>query len=152
MIPVNCGGPTVNVADPVTPANVADTVVAPWAVELASPEELIVAIPVGEELQVALALRSFVLPSLKVPLAENCWVRPRAIDGSAGETVIVVSEAGGAPTVSVVEPVMLAETAEIVVVPWAAEVAKPEAAIVATFVAEELQVAAEVRSFVLPSL
>ena len=64
VMPVNCGGPTVNVAVPITPANVAETVVAPWATELANPEELSVAIPVGEELQVAAALKSFVLPSL----------------------------------------------------------------------------------------
>ena len=62
----------------------------------------------------------------------------------------LVSGAGGALTVRVVEPVILPDTAVIVVLPWVTEVAKPE--VVATFVAEELQVAVEVKSLVLPSL
>jgi hypothetical protein len=69
----------------------------------------------------------------------NCSVLPFAIEGFAGVTAIDTSVA--AVTVKVVDPVMPAETALIVLVPVATAFANPPALIVATVVVTELQVA-----------
>jgi len=86
-------------------------------------------------------------------VAVNCWVVPAAIEGFIGVTAIETRVAG--VTVSVVDPEMLPEVAVIIVEPAAAEVANPlEPAallIVAAPVFDELQVAAVVRSCVVPS-
>ena len=67
--------------------------------------------------------------------------------------MIVLSDgAGGGPIVSVVEPLTLPDTAEIVVAPCATDVARPPGAIVAMVVADDSQTTTEVRSLVLPSL
>jgi hypothetical protein len=108
--------------------------------------------PVGEELQFAVELKSFVLPSLYVPFAANCCVRPSGIVGVAGVTVMALNATGGGPTVSVVEPVTAPETAEIVVIPCATDVANPNWTIVAMVVADESHTTDEVRFLVLPSL
>ncbi len=80
-------------------------------------------------------------------------VVPRAMLGLAGVTAMDTSVAG--VTVMVVEPVVPPEVAVIVVEPAATEVASPfEPAallIVATAVADELQVTAVVRFCVVPS-
>ncbi len=64
-----------------------------------------------------------VVPSLKVPVAVNCCVVPRAIAGLAGVTAIDTRAA--AVTVSVVEPETEPEVAVMVVDPAATLVARP---------------------------
>jgi hypothetical protein len=76
-------------------------------------------------------------------VAANCWVAPVAIDGLAGVTAIDTNAA--VVTVRVVLPVTPAELALIVDVPLAIEVARPPAAMVATFVFDEVQVTEPVR-------
>lgn len=85
-----------------------------------------------------------------MPVAENCWFVPAAMDGLAGATVIDVKEA--AVMFTVVDPVIDPEAAEIVTTPTATAVTDPVAEMVARVGAEEAQVTVFVRSFVLPSL
>ena len=84
----------------------------------------------------------------------NCCVVPRGIAGFAGVTVITCSTAG--VMVKVAVPEMFPELAVMVVVPTPVLVASPmvgtESLIVATFSADEVQYAAEVRSWLEPSL
>jgi hypothetical protein len=54
------------------------------------PVLLMLATPVPDELQVAEFVRFWVLPSEYVPVAVNCSVVPKAIDGLAGVTAIEV--------------------------------------------------------------
>lgn len=75
---------------------------------------------------------------------------PNANDELAGVTAIETKV--GCPTPSVVEAVIEPEVAVIVAVPTLTPVANPPAAIVATDVADELQVTLLVRFCVLPSL
>ncbi len=86
-------------------------------------------------------------------MAANCLVAPRTIEGLVGITVIKTRVAG--VTVKVVEPEILPDLAVIVVVPIAFEVAFPfdldTLLIVATDLAEELQITNVVMSFVLLS-
>ena len=83
--------------------------VVPSPTEVARPVVLIVATPAAEELQVAVLLRFWVVPSVNVPVAVNCWVLPLAIDGFTGVTAIDASVA--AVTVSVVLPETAPEVA-----------------------------------------
>ena len=53
---------------------------------VARPDLLIVATAVLDELQLAEEVRSFLLPSLNVPLAVNCWVEPTTMVELAGVT------------------------------------------------------------------
>ena len=85
-----------------------------------------------------------------MPVATNCWFVPAAMDGLAGVTVIEVNEA--AVMLTVVDPVIEPEAAEIVTAPTAIAVTDPVAEMVANAGAEEAQVTVFVRSFVLPSL
>jgi hypothetical protein len=77
-------------------------------------------------------------------------VVPVAIEELAGVTAKETSAAGF--TVSVVAPLTLPRTALIVLFPVPTPVAKPPPLIVATLLAEELQVTELVRVCVLPSL
>jgi hypothetical protein len=85
-----------------------------------------------------------------VPTALYCSVVPSAAEAFAGVTAIESSAAG--LTDRVEELVTLPEVALIVVVPVATLVAKPAPLIVATLVADELQITVFVRFCVLPSL
>jgi hypothetical protein len=123
---------TVTFAEPLIEAEVAVTPVPPIATLLAAPRLLTVAMLEFALLQVAVAVRSRVLPSLYVPVAANCRVVPKANDGLAGVTAIETSM--GWPTVSVAAPVMDPELAVMVDVPTDTAVAKPPAAMVATVV------------------
>jgi hypothetical protein len=82
---------TVRDAVPLTLPDVAMIVVLPALTAVASPEEFTVATFTAEELQVADAVRSWVLLSLKVPSALNCSVPATATEVVAGVTVIDVS-------------------------------------------------------------
>jgi hypothetical protein len=68
--------------------DVAVIVVGPAATAVASPEALIVALVVSDELHVADEVTFCVLLSEYVPVAVNCWVAPTAILGFAGVTAI----------------------------------------------------------------
>jgi hypothetical protein len=81
-------------------------------------------------------------------VAVNCCLKPAAIEGFAGVTAIETSV--GAVAVRVVEAATDPETAPIVEVPCTSDVARPEAAMVATAVDEEVQVTDVVRFCVLP--
>ena len=70
---------------------------------------MIVATVTADELHVAVLVRFCVVPSLKVPVAVNCWVPPFGTDGFAGVTATDTSVA--AVPVSVVLPVMPLEAA-----------------------------------------
>src|SRR5580765_4337287 len=138
---------------------VALIVVVPVATPVARPWVplvlLIVATPVSDEAHVTDVVRFWVLPSLKVPVAVNCWVPLMPIEGFGGVTANDCNVGGGV-TVSTVEPVIVPEVALIVVVPAATPVARPWVPlvllIVATPVSDEAHVTDVVRFWVLPSL
>jgi hypothetical protein len=80
------GAVTVKVVEPVTDPELACMLVLPVPTVLARPALLIVATVAFDELHVTELLRSCVLPSLYVPVAVNCCVRPLATDPLAGVT------------------------------------------------------------------
>ena len=85
-IETRLGAVTVSVAVPVTPEEAAPIVVDPCAFEVASPPLATVATFELELDQVAVLVRSWVLESLKTPIALNCCCSPAATDGVAGVT------------------------------------------------------------------
>ncbi len=148
---------TVRLAVLETPPDVAVIVVEPAATEVASPFEptalLIAATDVADELQVTVVVRFCVEPSEYVPVAVNCWVAPSAmleLDGVIAKETSVADN-----TVSVVDPESVPDVAVIVAEPAATGVASPcEPAVllmVATDVADELQVTDVVRTWVVLS-
>lgn len=150
------GGAAVMVAVvlPLMPLTAAVMVVVPVATPVARPELLMVAAEVLELVQVAVAVTFFVDPSLYVPVAVNCWDDFAGKLGFAGVTAMDTSEGGGggAGTVSVVDAEEPLNVAVMVVDPWATAVARPEALMVATAVAELVHVAVVVTFCVEPSL
>lgn len=149
----SAAGVTVSVAEPVIEPEAAVMVVLPVPTLVARPmvgeESLMVATVATEELQCTEAVRSCVLPSLKVPVAVNCCVVPSAMEAVAGVTA---SETKAAATVRVVDPLTSPEAAVMVVVPVPLLVARPVVLMVATVGCEELQVTDVVRFCVLPSV
>src|SRR5882672_512369 len=95
----------------------------PVARPLLTPAVKMVAVAGVPETQVTVAVRSCFVPSVNVPVATNCWVAVRAIDGLAGVTAIDASVA--AVTVKVVMPVMAPLVAEMTVVPTTRLWARP---------------------------
>jgi hypothetical protein len=93
---------------------------------------------------------SWILPSLKVPVAVNCCVSPSGSDGIAGVTEIVDSVA--AVTVRFPEPTTEPNVAVICVVPVAAVIASPVALTDAIEVLADAQLTWVVRFRVLPSV
>ena len=122
-IATTAAGITVNNVDPFIAPRVALTVAVPVAREVPSALELTVATAVFAEPQVAEAVRSCLLPSVNVPVAVNCCVVPRAIDGLEGFTAIETSAA--TPAVRVVEDEIAPEVAEMLELPVATLVANP---------------------------
>src|ERR1700692_2419395 len=122
-IETSTAGVAVNMVDPETVPDVALIVAMPVFTLAASPVLLIPAVAGVSEAQTAAAVRSFLVPSVKEPVAVNCWVVPRAIEGLAGVTAIETRAA--AVTVSVVAPVIVPEVALIVDEPVPAVVARP---------------------------
>jgi hypothetical protein len=110
----------------------------------------IVAAAVLSELHCTVAVMSCVLPSVNVPVAENCFVVPRGITGIAGVTAIDTSVAG--LTLSVVVPVIDPKVAVTLVLPTAALVASPWLFTVAMAEFALPHVTELVTSSVLPSL
>lgn len=86
---------TVRAAAPDKPDTVAVTVVVPTAIALAFPFEpaalLMIAFDVSEELQVTIAVKSWVELFESVPVAMNCWLVPAAMLELAGVTAIDTS-------------------------------------------------------------
>ena len=95
-------GVTSSVELAVTNPDVAVMTVEPTVNDVASPEwvstEATDAVP---EDQLALEVTSEVLPSVKVPLAENCCVSPLAMLGLVGVMVIEASVTGGGAELAV---------------------------------------------------
>ena len=86
------GGVTVSPVEPLIAPEVAEMVALPVPAPVARPLLLIVATALFEEPQVTELVKFCVLPSLKVPVAVNCWVVPLAIELFAGVTAIETSE------------------------------------------------------------
>ena len=122
-IETNCAAVTVNNVEPVTPPDVALMFAAPCCTLVAKPVLAMVAIDCVSELQVAVDVRSCVVPSVNDPVAVNCCVVPRAIDGFAGVTAMDTSAA--ALTVKTVLPLTEPEVAVIVAAPVLTLVASP---------------------------
>ena len=102
----------------------------------------------ADDVHDALDVTSIIVPSRNVPIALNEVAVVAAIVTVVGLTDSAVSGLG---TVTTVVPVIAPDLAEIVVVPGATAVTSPLALTVAVAVAEELQVAVEVRLFDDPS-
>jgi hypothetical protein len=141
---------TVRPVEPTMDDDVAEMVEVPTPAPVARPAAVIVAVAVFDEVHVAVLVRFWVVPSLKVPVAVNCCVVPFTIDGFTGVTAIDWSVA--AVMVSVVEPTIEDDVALIVEVPTAVPVARPADVIVAVAAFDELHVAVLVRFCVVPSL
>lgn len=141
---------TESVDDAADEPSVAVIVAEPGVRPRASPLELpTFAMPVSDEVHVDCAVRSWVLPSLNVPIAESCWLVVAAIVVSPGR---IASEARlAALTVAMALPLTELEAAVIVEVPRLRAVASPLTVMEAMLVFEELQVAVPVMSCVEPS-
>ena len=72
---------------PLTPLIAADIVAEPTPVPVTSPELFTAATSGADEVQLA-PTRFWVVPSLKLPAAVNCFGVPKATSGLPGETVI----------------------------------------------------------------
>lgn len=88
VIEVSIGRFTVSTVVPLIADMVAEIVDVPCPVLLARPPALMVATLVAVEAQVTALVIFAMTPPLKVPVAVNCWVAPRNIEGFAGVTVI----------------------------------------------------------------
>jgi hypothetical protein len=117
-------GATVNVAEPATEDEAAVIVVEPVATPVLKPALFTVAIVGEDEVHVAEAVRSWVVPSLYVPVALNCWVRPTTTDAETGVTAIETSDAG-LRTVRSAEPLIDPDVADTVTTPGDMPVANP---------------------------
>ena len=89
------------------------------------------------------------MPSLYVPVAENCCVVPSAAVALGGSIAIETSVA--AVTVTSVDPVIVPDAAVILDDPMLTLCANPDL-IVTLEMSSEVQAAAAVRSLVLPSV
>jgi hypothetical protein len=88
-IEITLGGATVRTVEVFIDPEAAPMLLFPCAALVAIPELLIVATAVFEDVQVAELVRSFLLPSLNVPSAVNCWFCPATIEGPLG---VIVSD------------------------------------------------------------
>ena len=114
---------------------------------LAKPLELIVAVAGVSEFHVAVDVRFAVDPSVYVPVAANCSVKPLAILTLSGVTAMLTS--AGAATVNVSVGLVTDPTVAVIfVVPIASVLAKPPVLIVALLVSLDAQVTPELRSAV----
>ena len=141
---------TVSWVEPVIRPVDALTVVAPALIVVARPCEPatfeICATVMSDEAHITCAVRSCVVLSLNVPIAVNCWVRPRGTLGLVGVTAIDSSTA--AVTVSSVEPVTVPSDAVIMDTPALLVWTRPVASTVAVVVEPDAQVTCAVRSCV----
>src|SRR6266568_2893363 len=79
----------------------------------------------AEEVQVTAAVRSCVVPSVYVPVAANCRVRPTGSDDAAGVTAIETSRAAVTVSVVVAERPEASSVARTVADPTPAPEARP---------------------------
>ena len=135
---------TVRVALPDTAPTAAEMAVCPGSTEVASPVPSTVAVAGVPDIQLAVAVTSRMLASLKVAIAVNCWVVPSAMAGVPGVTAMDTIVA--APTVRSVLPLCPSKVAVMVVVPGATALASPPGAMVAKPVWEEVHTALLVTS------
>src|SRR4029077_16391883 len=141
---------TVSVALPEMEPILAWMVVIPPTIPTASPVLETLATEVLLEVQFAEPETSSLLPSVKVPVATNCWLALRLIDELEGVTVNDCKTAE--VTVREVDALSEPREALIVVGPAVTPCAIPELVIVAVPGLEELQLAELVRFWVLPSV
>lgn len=103
--------------DPTTELDVAAIVELPKPALLASPVLLTTATVAFDEVQATALVMSWLVLSEKAPVATNCWLEPRVMEGFVGVTVI---ETKVAPvTVRTVEPLTEPIDAAIVALPVA---------------------------------
>jgi hypothetical protein len=123
-------------------------VVVPVPAVLAKPVAFMVATFTLDEDQVTWPVRCSVEPSLKLPVAANCWNVPRAMSALLGVTASEVKVA--LVTVSDAVPTCPANSADTVAVPGATPIASPldppELLTVATDAGDEVHDTDEVRS------
>ena len=145
---------TVKLVELLTAPTDAVIVVVPTPEVVACPVPLTLATAGLEELQVAVAVTSCVLPSVKVAVAENCGLAPSITTPFPG--LMAMETSCGPLTVRTVEPATAPSVAVMVAVPTPALVAKPCVPrlllMMATVAALEVQVAEAVRFWVLPSV
>src|SRR4030095_12374797 len=128
-IDTSSAGVIINVAIlEVIPEELALIVVVPSARDVASPFEpdvlLMIATPIFDELQVTEEVIFCVVLSVKVPVAINCSVSPRAVVLFVRVTAIDTKPAG--VTVSVAEGDVTPENSAVIIVePTATDVASP---------------------------
>lgn len=122
---------TFSVVVPLTPLEVAVIVAVPAAAAVATLPD-IVATVVFDDVQVAVADTSCVVPSLSFAVAVNAWVCPTAIHGLAGVTVMLVMNGGTTLTLAVPDTPFF--DAVIVAVPSATALSTPLVPTVATAV------------------
>jgi hypothetical protein len=143
---------TVSEAAPLTPLTVAVMVTLPTATAVASPEELIVATEVFDDVQAADALTLAVVPLLYVAVAVYCCVAPAAMLAVAGVTARTVIVGGAAVTVTAAVALTPSSAAVIVAEPAATPVTSPAALTVAVDELDEVQVTKDVTVAVVPLL
>lgn len=110
---------------------------------------LIVATLVFEELQFTESVISTWVPSSSVPTALYCWVSPELIEEFVG--VISMETRFATVTVTLVEPLMVAEVAVTVALPGSLPLIKPAEETVKTAALLDDQLTEPVIFFVLPS-
>jgi hypothetical protein len=138
FIDCNTAVVTCKVVDPDTNPELAVTVQLPAARALARPEMLTLATLPSEEVQIAVAVMSWVVPSLNVPIAVNCCTVPAGSEGFAGVTAM--DDRTALVMVTTMLPLVLPDVTVIVAVPAARAVTKPLLSTVTTFVSEDVQV------------
>jgi hypothetical protein len=97
------GAVTVRMVLWLTPPRLAVTFVDPAATAVTIPLLLTFAMLVADELQVTRLVKSALLPSLKLPVAVNCWLVLTGIDEAPGATAMDFRFAANAFTDSVAE-------------------------------------------------
>jgi len=110
---------------------------------------LIVATLVFEELQFTESVISTWIPSSSVPTALYCWVSPELIEEFVG--VISMETRFATVTLTLVEPLMVAEVAVTVALPGSLPLIKPGEETVKTAALLDDQLTEPVIFFVLPS-
>jgi hypothetical protein len=123
VIETSADAVTASEVEPLTLPDVALMLVVPTATVVARPEVFTVATAEESDDQVAVLVKSCVLPSLNVPVAVNCCVPPSASEGLGGFTAIDTNMAG--VTVNEVEPTIVPEVALMVAIPLPTLLARP---------------------------
>jgi hypothetical protein len=136
VIATTTAGVIIKLTSPMMDPKVAPIVVVPTLTPVANPRLpptlLMVATLGSEEAHVTCVVRSCRLPSEKMPVAVNCWVKPTGSDpggGGGGVSVISIETRTTGVTERVAVPVMgpiaVLKVALMVVVPSATAVANP---------------------------